>query len=270
MIVYKAENKVSRKVYIGITTRDVNKRIVEHLVSNTYFGNALRKYGLQSFTISVIDSANDWKTLCGKEKYWIAFYDCRTPKGYNITTGGEGVSGYVFTEEMRKHLSEMNTGKKHSEETKQKMRQPRSEEFKEKHRLPRGPHTEEALQKMRKPKYSGFGKVLSKAKKGKPLSEKNRLRLKVPHGPMSDINKQKISQALVLKYKKSPLSEEVKTKRLVALRKWWEKEDAKSMRRTAPPKCACGCGLPVSKSKAFVKKWNKYINGHVGNINGTA
>jgi len=46
---------------------------------------------LQSFVISVIDEADSKEILCEKEKYWIKFYDCKSPKGYNLTDGGDGL-----------------------------------------------------------------------------------------------------------------------------------------------------------------------------------
>jgi hypothetical protein len=39
----------------------------------------------------------------------------------NKTYGGDGISGYVFSEETKKKLSEAHKGKTHSEESKRKM-----------------------------------------------------------------------------------------------------------------------------------------------------
>jgi group I intron endonuclease len=94
MIVYKAQNKITGKIYIGITRMALSRRIGCHLKKGTIypFRSALHKYGIQSFEISVIDTADDWRTLCEKEVYWIAFYGCLVPNGYNVTGGGEGLS----------------------------------------------------------------------------------------------------------------------------------------------------------------------------------
>jgi group I intron endonuclease len=91
MIIYKIQNKINNKIYIGQTKYDVSARIREHISSRAHIGNALRKYGLQSFDVSVIDSANDREVLSDKEIYWICFYDCKHPNGYNHTDGGEGL-----------------------------------------------------------------------------------------------------------------------------------------------------------------------------------
>ena len=90
MIIYKIQNKINGKIYIGMTVRDVMDRISAHLRSKSHIGSALRKYGIQYFDISVIDFAKDHGTLCDKEIEYINFYDCRAPKGYNHTDGGDG------------------------------------------------------------------------------------------------------------------------------------------------------------------------------------
>ena len=123
MIIYKIENKINGKIYIGQTTKEVGKRITTHLKINKYpIQKALNKHSLDSFIISVIDKAINQNDLDEKEKYWIRFYGCRAPKGYNCTDGGDGVRGYKATEEERKRNSQVHIGKKASEATKQKMR----------------------------------------------------------------------------------------------------------------------------------------------------
>jgi len=128
MIIYKAQNKINSKIYIGITIKSLNERIYRHSrFSGQPFGNALRKYGIQSFDISVIDSALLKEIAYEKEIYWIKFYNSRVPNGYNLTDGGEGCHGSL-SEETRKKMSEAKKGKPngrlgkhHSEETKIKM-----------------------------------------------------------------------------------------------------------------------------------------------------
>lgn len=68
----------------------------------------MRKYGVENFTIEQIDSAETQDELNEKEKYWIKHYDCISPKGYNLTTGGEYCE---VSEEVRHKLSERMKGK---------------------------------------------------------------------------------------------------------------------------------------------------------------
>ncbi len=154
MIIYKLQNKINGKIYIGKTAKEVEQRIAEHLNAKSLIGNALRKYGLQSFDIFIMDLADDNETLNEKERYWIKFHDCKVPNGYNLTGGGEGIIGYrhskesklemsksrkgkILSEETKKRMSQALKGRKHSEETKEKIRQSnlgqkRSEEAKQK------------------------------------------------------------------------------------------------------------------------------------------
>ena len=140
MIIYKIVNKINGKIYIGQTKNKVSDRIASHITNNWPIGQALRKYGLQSFVITIIDYADTKEALNEKEIYWIKTLDCKIPKGYNVADGGSGASGYSHTEEHKKLLSERfknnnptkdpkvrekirirNTGKKATKETKQKM-----------------------------------------------------------------------------------------------------------------------------------------------------
>jgi group I intron endonuclease len=127
MIIYKIQNKVNSKIYIGQTKYDVSARVREHLSSSSHIGNALRKYGIQSFDVSVIDSANDREILSDKEIYWICFYDCKHPNGYNHTDGGEGLfnpSEDVIEKIRKASLKQINRSGNihpHSEETKKKI-----------------------------------------------------------------------------------------------------------------------------------------------------
>jgi group I intron endonuclease len=80
-------------------------------------------------TVETQDEANE------AEKYWIHHFNCNAlneGSGYNMTDGGEGVTGYRHSEERREKISKANFGKTRSEETKIKMRKPKSEEHKAK------------------------------------------------------------------------------------------------------------------------------------------
>lgn len=110
MIIYKIQNKLNGKIYIGQTMKDVNRRIAEHLKAQSHIGNALRKYGIQCFDVMVIDVANDREILCDKEMEYINLYDCKHPNGYNHTDGGEGVLN--LSQESRDRISKSMQGDK--------------------------------------------------------------------------------------------------------------------------------------------------------------
>ena len=110
MIIYKATNTVNNKVYIGQTINTLEYRKNQHFREtkrpnrpNTYFHNAINKYGESSFVFEEIDSANTQEELDCKERYWISFYHSNDRgKGYNLDEGGR--SGGKKSEETRKKI----------------------------------------------------------------------------------------------------------------------------------------------------------------------
>ena len=112
MLIYKAVNKTNGKIYIGQTVTTLHIRIQRHKsYGNWPIQRAIRKYGLDSFEFTVIDTATSHQELNDKEIYWIAHYNCKAPHGYNLTDGGGGISGWKATPEFRDKISKANKGK---------------------------------------------------------------------------------------------------------------------------------------------------------------
>lgn len=98
-IVYKAKNKDTEEVYIGITTKSIEERQKDHLnkaeKGESYeFQNAIATYGPDSFTWEQIDSANSINELAKKEKEYILKYNSKD-EGYNSDNGG-GVKKTIY------------------------------------------------------------------------------------------------------------------------------------------------------------------------------
>lgn len=97
MIIYKATNVINGKVYIGQTTNTLEYRKSQHFretrsekKKNSYFHNAIAKYGEENFIFEQIDSAANMDELNEKEQYWIQFYDSTNENfGYNLDSGGK-------------------------------------------------------------------------------------------------------------------------------------------------------------------------------------
>lgn len=105
-IVYKITNLVDGKIYIGQTTRTAKIRFNEHATRKTPIGYAIRKYGKENFKVEDIEKCSTFEMLNERERYWIAFFECMIPKGYNLTSGGDRVSELVLSEDLRKKRSE--------------------------------------------------------------------------------------------------------------------------------------------------------------------
>lgn len=93
--IYRIENRLNGKVYIGKTLFDVKKRWSEHCrdcrkdnIKNRPLYAAMRKYGVENFEVTIVEECSD-KDLSEKEKYWIQYYDSYK-NGYNATLGGDG------------------------------------------------------------------------------------------------------------------------------------------------------------------------------------
>ena len=89
-IIYKITNKVNGKSYIGQTryTIEFRWRQHQHKKDNTYFHNAIHKYGIQNFSVEVLEEC-DVEKLNSREIFYIAKYNT-FKEGYNLTIGGEG------------------------------------------------------------------------------------------------------------------------------------------------------------------------------------
>jgi hypothetical protein len=129
------------KHYIGLTTTSLEQRTKEHKNSSKNgdakcIYNAIRKYGMvDTLELIEIDTADTIEELCEKEIGYIIEYNSyyMNENGYNMTYGGEGTNGYVYTEEdrqknreRRKKYFEENpdAGKQHSEKLKKYFENP--------------------------------------------------------------------------------------------------------------------------------------------------
>ena len=105
----------NEKYYIGLTTTSLEQRQTQH--KNTAkkgdmhcLYNALRKYEMEdTFQLIEIDTADTLEELCEKEIGYILKYNSyyMNKNGYNMTYGGEGTTGYVYTEDVKQKMSEI-------------------------------------------------------------------------------------------------------------------------------------------------------------------
>ena len=140
MTIYQITNTVNGKIYIGKTIKTIDFRFKQHISrsqkSKTHLHNAMRKYGTEAFTITELESGFNSEDDLNEAE--IRYISELSPQ-YNMTDGGEGTSGFTFTqsEESRKKIREFHKGNPKSEEHKRKISEAlkgrnRSEETKKK------------------------------------------------------------------------------------------------------------------------------------------
>lgn len=105
-IVYKHENKINGKIYIGITSQNPIDRWKN---GNGYskhkkFYSAIKKYGWDNFLHIILYTGLTEKEAKEKEQELIKFYDSKN-SGYNLTDGGDGIIGYHHSEETKRKIS---------------------------------------------------------------------------------------------------------------------------------------------------------------------
>jgi group I intron endonuclease len=171
MVIYKTTNLVNGKQYIGKDTRN----------NPNYFGSgvllkkAIKKYGKENFKKEIIEVCSSRQELIEREEYWLNYYDAGNNSifynRHNYSYGGiasfgekNGFYGKKHSNETKQKISKSNSGRTISDDTKKKLSQ---SHFGKRHSI-------ETLQKIREShlgeKHHFYGKHLSEEHKRK-LSE---------------------------------------------------------------------------------------------------
>lgn len=135
------------KSYIGQTCNTIQKRINHNFTGykgSTAFDNAIKKYGADSITTTILYQCETVEEADRLEIQAIKEWNTLSPNGYNLKTGGNngrhspetrrrmsessqgnaptyGMRGKKHSPETRKKLSEIHTGRKHTEEARRKI-----------------------------------------------------------------------------------------------------------------------------------------------------
>lgn len=142
MKIYVIENTVSGKCYVGITRRSLEARWAEHKEESNRekprraISMAIKKYGAESFLIKEVATADSWDSLCQAESELIKTLGTLSPRGYNMTSGGDGCPGlsveslnkmkekcrlFRHTKKTKELISKAGLGRKHTDEAKAKI-----------------------------------------------------------------------------------------------------------------------------------------------------
>ena len=122
--IYKVTNKINGKMYIGQHRYNGVGLDPMYFGSGVLLKKAYDKYGVENFDMELVEECPE-EDLNPLEQLYIEHYNTLKPNGYNLTEGGEGVSGFKFSPETIEKLSLSHKGKKLSLETIEKMRQNR-------------------------------------------------------------------------------------------------------------------------------------------------
>jgi group I intron endonuclease len=132
--IYLITNLKNNKQYVGITKFSLEERFCQHIKRGFILTEAIRKYGKDLFSIELIEEVETAERAYELEIFYIEKYNTKSPNGYNLTDGGDGIFGWEATEEYRKECSERVKelhkqkkvgmyGKKHTEQTREKMKE---------------------------------------------------------------------------------------------------------------------------------------------------
>lgn len=243
--IYKTTNNVNGKIYIGQHRSDDFDP--NYYGSGKILKRAIKKYGIESFSVSVLTYCNSKSEMDSLERQFIKIYDSRNPSiGYNIAYGGEGgdlvsclneedykkfcdiVSennkqgiignkGKNLSEQHKKKIGDGNRGKKHNKEWVDKQRAKVTGLTAWNKGLTR--ETDERVKKYaRKP-----GEYHHSEETRKKISENVRGKYKPPADPLA--RNKKISEAL--KGRKLP-EDLAKARREVAVGRIWIHNDNES------------------------------------------
>lgn len=110
MIIYKVTNIANGKIYIGQTKNTLEYRRSQHerdckYHRNSYFHEALLKYGFENFKWEIIDCSDTQEGIDKLEKQYVREYKTYNKTyGYNLKLGGR--EGGIYNNECKRRLGE--------------------------------------------------------------------------------------------------------------------------------------------------------------------
>ena len=116
MYVYLITNEISNGVYVGITRTSLARRFSAHKNSaksgkKSILYDAMREYGFENFSISLLHSCKSEEELLNSEIYYISYYRELLGKTYNILDGGEAYFPIVDKDAWKSKLRSARVGK---------------------------------------------------------------------------------------------------------------------------------------------------------------
>jgi len=133
--IYKIVSLINDKVYVGSSVNLKSRRYLhfyrlkQNKHDNKHLQNAYNKYGKENFIWEIIEYVEHnenkdilKKELLEREQYWIDKLNaCNRLVGYNMCLEAGSSLGVMRTLEFRNKIRKIKLGRKHSEQTKQKI-----------------------------------------------------------------------------------------------------------------------------------------------------
>lgn len=129
--IYKLTNSKNGKSYIGYTSQSVKRRVEQHnqdarkgLNGCPKLWPAIRKYGIDSFSIEILENTDNLEEIWIREQFYISEYNTLND-GYNANKGGIGSP--PLSNETKSIISEKSkrskrfSGKHHTYETRSRI-----------------------------------------------------------------------------------------------------------------------------------------------------
>jgi group I intron endonuclease len=127
--VYLIRNVTNNKVYVGSAARSIHERWTCHKWQlrhnkheNRHLQHAWGKYGEQAFEFIILESIENVDTILEREQFWLDLYMSRDRSAcYNNSPTAGSCRGVKLSKETKERMRVAQTGKKYSDEARQKM-----------------------------------------------------------------------------------------------------------------------------------------------------
>lgn len=107
--IYLIENQINHKKYVG-QSKNILARWCGHRcdskIKDLPLYRAMRKYGINNFTFSILEECKI-SELSIKEDYWINYYNCFVPNGYNYNKAETHYTNIAIPEKYRHIINEI-------------------------------------------------------------------------------------------------------------------------------------------------------------------
>lgn len=95
MIIYRIQNTITGKSYVGQTKKSLTERFDRHKKAarskvNRYLYDSMNKHGYENFYIEILEEVSNGIDINEREIFWISKLNTLYPNGYNMTSGGGG------------------------------------------------------------------------------------------------------------------------------------------------------------------------------------